>query len=115
MCCHYAGTGCELRERFCFALHFHQLILLVAHVSGGSLTKIAYYSTVPYRKVLYKDQKNIQGKVCYFHIIFDRTSTSARNVLEFIFIQEMTCFSYSFFYRMKQQSMKYPREDACTL
>lgn len=34
-------------------------------LTGGSLTKIAYYSTVPYRKVLYnKDQKAVDSEVC---------------------------------------------------
>lgn len=33
-------------------------------ITGGSLTKIAYYSTVPYRKVLYnKDQKTVDSEV----------------------------------------------------
>ena len=35
---------------------------LIAFFTGGSLTKIAYYSTVPYRKVLYKKEQKSPAK-----------------------------------------------------
>ena len=36
---------------------------------GGSLTKIAYYSTVPYRKVLYNEEQKSKNKVSIYYII----------------------------------------------
>lgn len=53
---------------YCHLIVSAKLKLKLYYFAGGSLTKIAYYSTVPYRKVLYKKEQKSPAKEVYLCI-----------------------------------------------
>ena len=75
--------------------------LKLYYFAGGSLTKIAYYSTVPYRKVLYKKEQKSPAKEVYAYI----TSSYSCNIYIFLLLRDKKTIP----------SMKCPKVTGCIL